>query len=90
MKATAKHYKSNPDSYAKKKAYDKKYNKTTKATKKRTKLNKFKRRTGTYGNGDDLDACEKKYKGKVRIAFCKKSKNRGDKDDMPGDKRSRG
>lgn len=90
MKATARHYRSNPESYAKKKAYDKKYNKSAKATKKRTKLNKFNRKKGTYGNGDGLDACEKKYKGKVKIVLCKQSKNRGDKNDMPGDKRSRG
>ena len=44
MKATAKYYKENPEAYAKKKAYDTKYNKTDKATKKRTKLNKFNRR----------------------------------------------
>ena len=90
MKATAKYYKENPEAYAKKKAYDTKYNKTDKATKKRTKLNKFNRRKGTYGNGDNLDACEKKFKSKVKIRFCKMKKNRGDKDDMPGDKRYRG
>ena len=90
MKSTARHYRSNPESYAKKKAYDKKYNKSAKATKKRTKLNKFNRRKGTYGNGDGLDACEKKYKGKVKIVLRKQSKNRGDKNDMPGDRRSRG
>ena len=89
MKATARHYKKNKKSYAKKKAYDTEYNKTTKATKK-SKLNKHNRRRGTYGNNDGLDACEKKFKSKTKIIFCKKSQNRGDKDDMPGDKRARG
>jgi hypothetical protein len=87
---TSDYYKKNPEAYAKKKAYDTKYNKTDKATKKRTKLNKFNRQKGTYGNGDGLDACEKKFKSKVKIRFCKMRKNRGDKDDMPGDKKSRG
>ena len=87
---TSEYYKNNPDAYEKKKAYDKKYNATSKATKKRTKLNKFNRQKGTYGHGDGLDACEKKFNSKVKIRFCKMRKNRGDKDDMPGDKRSRG
>ena len=90
MKATARHYKKNKASYAKKKAYDKEYNKSEKATKKRSKLNKHNRRMGTYGNNDGLDACEKRFKSKTKIIFCKKSQNRGDKDDMPGDKRARG
>jgi len=90
MKETARHYKKNKESYAKKKAYDTKYNKGKKATAKRTKLNKHNRRKGTYGNGDGLDACEKKFKSKTKIVFCNKSKNRGDKNDMPGDKRARG
>jgi len=90
MKATAKHYKENAESYAKKKAYDKKYNKGKKATQKRSKLNKFNRKKGTYGNGDGMDACHKKHKGKEIIKFCKPSQNRGDKDDSPGDKKARG
>ncbi len=87
---TSQYYKENPEAYAKKLAYDKEYNKTRKATKKRSKLNKHNRRKGTYGNGDGKDACEKMYKGKIRIRFCNMKKNRGDKNDMPGDKKARG
>jgi len=87
---TSQYYKDNPEAYAKKKLYDKKYNSSDKATKKRTKLNKFNRQKGTYGNGDNLDACEKKYKNKIKITFCKRRKNRADNNDMPGDKRARG
>jgi hypothetical protein len=87
---TSDYYKQNPDAYAKKKKYDKKYNSSDKATKKRTKLNKYNRSKGTYGNGDGLDACHKQYKSKVKIMFCKMRKNRGSKKDMPGDKRARG
>lgn len=87
---TSDYYKKNPDAYAKKKKYDKKYNSSDKATKKRTKLNKFNRKKGTYGNGDGLDACHKKYKSKTKIRFCKMRKNRGDKNDTPGDVRARG
>ena len=87
---TSDYYKKNPDSYAKKKAYDKEYNKSKEATKKRSKLNRFNRKKKTYGNGDGLDACHKKYKGKSIIKFCKASSNRGDKDDTKGDKKARG
>ena len=87
---TSDYYKKNPDAYGKKKAYDTEYNKSKKATKKRSKLNKFNRKKGTYGNGDGMDACHKKYKGKTILTFCKAKSNRGDTNDTKGDKNSRG
>lgn len=55
MKATAKFYSSNPSSKAKKDAYNKEYNKTKSAVKKRSEANTANRKAGTAGNRDGLD-----------------------------------
>lgn len=86
MKESMRNYRKNKKSYAKKKAYDSKFGKKPEQRKKRAKLVKINRDKGTYGNGDKLDASHTK-KG---IVMKPQSANRGDKDDMKGDKRSRG
>lgn len=70
---TARFYRKNPKAYAKKLAYDKKYNKKPKNVKKRSELNKYNKKRGTYGNGDGLDAS---HKGGKIVGFEKASKNR--------------
>lgn len=87
MKKTAKYYSENPDAKRVKYAYDKKYNKTKKATNKRVELNKYNREKGTYGNGDNSDA--RHVNGKI-IGFTSASKNRASKTDSAGDRRARG
>lgn len=70
---TAKHYAKNAKSRAKKKKYDKTYSATSSAKKKRVQSNRANRKSGTYGNGDRLDASHSK-KGKIRMEA--QSKNR--------------
>jgi hypothetical protein len=86
MKRTAKYYSTHPAAKAKKDAYNKEYNKSDSATKKRSELNKVNRDRGTYGNGDGKDASHTK-KG---IVMKPQSVNRGSKKDQPGDRRARG
>ena len=65
---TKKFYDENPDSYEKKKAYDKKYHSTRDRKMYRAFLNKKNRQAGTYGNGDgkDYDHDEKRFISAVR------------------------
>jgi hypothetical protein len=60
---TAKFYASNPEAKAKKKKYDTKYHSTEERKKYRAFLNKMRRKSGRYGNGDgmDYDHTEKKF-----------------------------
>ena len=91
---TALYYQNNPEARAKKDAYNKKYNSTEKATKKRTFLGLIKRRrikAGTSSVGDGQDLSEKMGKnGKVTVVKEDPNKNRGAKDNMPGDRAARG
>ncbi len=75
----------------KKRNYKKEYKKFQSSKKRRTyrsKLNKYNRKKGTYGNGDGKDASHKK--GKIR-GFEKASKNRGrkEKSRLKGSKRKK-
>ena len=65
---TKKFYDDNPESYEKKKAYDKKYHSTRERKQYRAFLNKKNRQAGTYGNGDgkDYDHDEKRFISAVR------------------------
>lgn len=84
---SAKFYAENPEAREKKKKYDAALNRRPEQVKKRVALNKYNRKKGTYGNGDNKDAVHKM--GKI-VGFRAASKNRGDKDDSAGDKRARG
>lgn len=86
MKKTARFYKQNPESAAKKRAYQKEYNKKPSEIRKRTALNKYNREKGTYGNGDKLDAT---HRGTKIVGFEHQSKNRGSSSNSAGDKRAR-
>jgi hypothetical protein len=86
MGKTKEYYDKNPEAYAKKLAYQKEYNKKPKERKRRGELVQINRNKGTYGNGDGLDASHTKN----GVVMKKASSNRGSKDDMPGDKRTRG
>lgn len=80
-----KNYKKNPKSYAKKKAYDKKFNTKPEQRKKRAELVKERRERGIYGKGG-------KDVSHTKNGFVLKdpSLNRGDNNDTKGDTRSRG
>ena len=83
---TAKYYKENPEARKKHNDYQKQYNKSDKQVAKRVELNRENRRKGTYGNGDGMDVSHTKR----GFIMKKASSNRGDVNDMPGDKRARG
>lgn len=86
MKKSSKYYKANPESKAKKDAYNKEFNRKPEQRAKRAELVKVNRERGTYGNGDGKDASHTS-KG---IVMKKASDNRGSKTDSSGDKRARG
>lgn len=86
MKKSAKYYAANPESKAKKDAYNKEFNRKPEQRAKRAELVKVNRERGTYGNGDGKDASHTS-KG---IVMKKASVNRGSKSDAAGDKRARG
>ena len=89
MKETAKFYKDNPKSKAKKDAYQKEYNKKPEQVKKRVELNKANRKShknGTSSVGDGKDQSHTKN----GMVLKPQSVNRGSKKDAPGDVRARG
>ena len=51
LKRSAKNYRDNPESRAKKNAYQRKRNKTTENKKYRAELNRARRKAGEYGKG---------------------------------------
>lgn len=84
---TQKFYDANPEAREKKQKYDAAFNKKKDQLKKRAALNKYNRKKGTYGNHDNLDAS---HKGSKIVGFVKQSRNRGDTNNAPGDRRARG
>jgi hypothetical protein len=84
---SAKYYQENPEARKKKIAYDTKYHSTESRKEYRSELQKINREKGTHGNGDNKDAY---HKGGKIVGFKSQSKNRGSKNDSPGDKRARG
>jgi hypothetical protein len=83
---TATYYKENPEARKKRNEYQKEYNKSDKQVAKRVELNRENRKRGTYGDKNGMDLAHTK-RGYV---MKKASINRGDTNDMPGDKRARG
>lgn len=73
MKKTARYYRDNPEAAAKKRKYQKEYNKKPSQVKKRVELARENRKRGTYGNNDGLDVSHTKKGGTV---LEKLSKNR--------------
>lgn len=84
-KSSADYYKDSPKSLAKKREYQREYNKKKDQVAKRVELATERRKRGIYGKGgDDV--------GHTKSGFRMQnpSKNRGSKVNMPGDKRARG
>ncbi len=77
------YYDKNPESKAKKNAYNKEFNKKPEQKKKRADLNKINRDKGTYGNkdGKDYDHATKKMV-KQSVNRGRNSKNGGTKGDI--------
>lgn len=87
LSKSAKFYRDNPASRAKKKKYDVKLNSSKKQTKKRVEANAARRKAKAAGkNIKGKDASHTKN----GIRFKKSSVNRGSKSDSAGDKRARG
>lgn len=78
MRKTAKYYKSNPEAAAKKREYQKKYNKRPDQVKKRVELNRENRRRGGYGDGYDMSHTKDGRIVKEK-ASTNRARNRGKK-----------
>lgn len=87
MKETAKFYATHPEARKKRLEYQAEYNKRADQLKKRIELNKVNRQRGSYADHDGKDLSHH-MSGKFTEKVA--SKNRGDKNDMPGDRRARG
>lgn len=87
LSRSAKYYRDNPEARKKKNEYQKKFNARRDQIRNRTELNRENRERGTYGNGDRLDVS---HTASGEIILRPQSSNRGDKNDRPGDRRSRG
>ena len=89
LKKSAKYYAANPESKAKKDAYNKEFNRKPEQRAKRAELVKVNRehqKSGRGKIGDGKDASHTKN----GIVMKKASVNRGSKSDSAGDKRARG
>ena len=87
---TAKFYAANPTARKKRLDYQAKYNKKPDQVKKRVELNKYNKAQTKLGNnvkGDKKDASHGKG-GKI-TGYSLENHNRGDRNNTPGDKRSR-
>lgn len=89
MKKSAKYYASNPESRAKKAAYDKEFNKKPEQRAKRSELTKINREHQKSGKGKVGDGKDVSHT-KNGLVLKKASVNRGSKSDSAGDKRARG
>jgi len=91
MGKTSEYYKTHPEARAKRLEYQAEYNKRPAQLKKRIELNRENRRRGTYSDetgphsGKDLS-----HHKNGKFTYDSPSKNRGDKNNMPGDHRARG
>lgn len=84
---SARYYATHPEARRKKQKYDAKFNRKPEQVAKRVDLIAYNRKKGTHGNGDGLDAS---HKGRRIVGFSSQSRNRGDKNNSPGDRRARG
>ncbi len=87
MKETAEYYSKNPKAAARKRAYQRKYNKKPREVAKRVELNKINRRAGTYGNGDNKDVSHQKD-GSTKMEAASKNRARRERSRLKGSKRS--
>ena len=83
---TARYYKENPEARKRRLEYQSEYNKSDAQVAKRVELNRENRKRGTYGDKNGMDLAHTKRGYVMKRA----SANRGDNDDMPGDRRARG
>jgi hypothetical protein len=83
---TAKYYQENPEARKKRLKYQSEYNKSDAQVARRVELNRENRKRGTYGDKNGMDLAHTKRGYVMKRA----SINRGDTDDMPGDRRARG
>ena len=83
---TARYYKENPEARKRHVEYQREYNKSDAQVAKRVELNRENRKRGTYGDKNGMDLAHTKRGYVMKRA----SENRGDTDDMPGDRRARG
>ena len=83
---TAKFYATHAKSRKKRLEYQAEFNKKPEQVKKRVEAIQYTRKHGKVGDG--MDASHGRY-GRI-VGFSKPSRNRGDKNNSPGDSRARG
>lgn len=76
MKKTARYYKSNPEAAAKKRKYQKEYNKKPSQVKKRVELNRINRENHAAGKSKKFDGKDVSHKKGGGTTLEKASKNR--------------
>lgn len=84
---TAEYYKTHPEARAKRLAYQAKYNKRADQLEKRIELNRENRKRGSYADHDGKDLS---HHMSGRFTEKLASRNRGDRNDIQGDRRARG
>lgn len=83
-------YAKNPEAREKKKKYDAKFNKQAEQVKKRVELNAYNRKQTELGNNVKGDKKDASHKGGRISGYSHQSRNRGDRNNSPGDRRARG
>jgi hypothetical protein len=76
LSKSAKYYQDNPEAREKKNNYNKIYQRKSSAVKKRVECNRFNRKNGTYGNGDNLD-CSHQSDGSLKKESQSTNRARG-------------
>ncbi len=87
---SAKFYAKNPEARRKKNEYQAQFNKKPDQVKKRVELNSYNRKATKAGLNKKGDQRDASHVGSRIVGFSSQSRNRGDKNNSPGDKRSRG
>lgn len=90
MKKTARFYAENPKSAARKRAYQREYNKSEDQKKYRAELNAYNRKAQAAGKANKGDKLDASHRGSKIVGFESQSKNRGSKSNSAGDRRVRG
>jgi hypothetical protein len=76
LSKSAKYYRDNPEARAKKNAYNKIFSRRQEQKDKRVECNRFNRKNGTYGNGDNMD-CSHQPDGSLKKENQKANRARG-------------
>lgn len=89
LSRSAAYYASHPESRKKKNQYQAKFNKQPEQVKKRVALTTYNRHQTKLGNNKRGDGTDASHHGSKIVGYSSQSRNRGDRNNSPGDKNSR-